>query len=74
LGHGGDLHRLVQLCLEPVVFGPHSFDPIKAFQPAHREVAARQAVILLDEGKIDRGSTDRVESRCGAVAVGRTYL
>ena len=42
-----------ELCgLELVVFGTHCFDAVNAFQPAHREMAARQAVVLLDKGKL----------------------
>ena len=41
--------------LELIVFGTHRFDAINALQPAHREMAARQAVVLLDMGKVDRG-------------------
>ncbi len=57
------LHRLAQLCgLELVVFGTHCFGAINAFQPAHREMAARQAVVLLDKGKVDRGPADGADN------------
>src|SRR5271167_4147567 len=57
------LHRLAQLCgLELVVFGTHRFGAINAFQPAHREMAARQAVVLLDKGKVNRGPADGADN------------
>ena len=57
--HVSYLYRLAQLCrLELVVFGMHCFAAMKAFQPAHRKMAARKAVVLLDKGKVDRGPAD----------------
>src|SRR5215467_13560446 len=60
-----DLRSRRNLRPQSIVFGPHRVDAVDAFEPADREMTARDILEVLDEGEIDRRTADCTDDRHG---------
>jgi hypothetical protein len=64
LRHVSYPHGLLWVCgSDPIMFGAHRLRAVNAFERAHGEMPAREAMEILDKGKIDRGAAESADNR-----------